>query len=149
MSEAPDWLKLLQAWRGQGRRGGLTLPFLVGAITTRADKPEASRSDAEAILEEIRNMNLCDQGVKVGWCHDLKAPVLSLVPSSDSGLVFGDDLKGNFKCEDAVELADRLLAGAEQPIRKGNFSRISDERGERWVPFTTLDREFIEFAFRG
>ncbi|HTV54879.1 MAG TPA: hypothetical protein VMI06_08170 [Terriglobia bacterium] len=147
MSETPDWLRLLQAWQGRGKRG-LTLPFLVGAIALQRGELEASRVETEELLKDIQSKKLPGRAVEVGWCWDLKAPILSVVQSPHSGLVFGSDLKRNFKCDDPDELAGRLLAGAELPIREGNFSRIPEEWGARWDTFTPLDRELIKRAFQ-
>jgi hypothetical protein len=147
MREIPDWLRLLQAWRGRGKRG-LTLPFLVGAVALRAGRSQASRADAKTLLRDIGSAILPGWAVEVGWCDDLKFPIFAVVPSTNSGLVFGRDLKQNFKCDDPDELERRLLAGAEVLIHEGNFSLISDEHGKQWAAFTSLDRELIERAFR-
>jgi hypothetical protein len=111
------------------------------AIT--CDKPDWCK-----LLACIQRTALPGHAVQVGWCSDLHAPILSIVKSPLSGLVFGSDVKQILGCDDPDEIVRRIVAAAEAPIRDGFFSCQPEELCASWGQFTPTERELIEVAFR-
>jgi hypothetical protein len=134
----PDWFLLMQEWikQGYGDRG-VTLPFLVGALTLRNRSSQPSTENAKAILAEMIANPVEGYSTDIGWCSTLGAPVLAAVPSPSPAtskvgfprpgdhelrVVFGEQLQRHWNLWDAQSLLNELIDDSRKPILQRRFS---------------------------
>jgi hypothetical protein len=162
--QLPDWFLLIRDWRASGMGAvGITLPFLVGALATKANNSQPSAQDIRLLLQKITVAPVDGYVTEVRWCPDTDAPVLSVAAtaskfalalkshfSSTTGqtsLGFSEDIHSMFglNCSGSDECLEALIANARPYVEARTFSRHRDAKtGERtYGDFSEKERQFI------
>jgi len=166
----PSWFNVIEQWR-EKRMGsyGVTLPFLVGAISLERGRETASLQEVHALLTEMIEHPVEGYMTVIRWCGDIEEPVLSMKRLDDPfkisikdgflrpdekgmSIAFTEDLMSmfNLDCKDANECRKKLAEYAAHYVESGVFSKsLNPETGQRkFGNFSTRDIEFIMFALR-
>lgn len=142
---------------------GVTLPFLVGALATKANNPQPSVQDIRLILQEITVAPVDGYVTEVRWCPDTDAPVLSVAAtaskfalplkshlSSTTGqpsLGFSEDIHSMFglNCSGNSECLEALISNARPHVEARTYSRNRNlKTGERtYGDFSEKEKQFI------
>ncbi|MEW8203285.1 MAG: hypothetical protein AB2697_08620 [Candidatus Thiodiazotropha endolucinida] len=154
--DKPIWFRLLNEWR-QRRRRGLTLPFLIGAVLREQGKSVGSRSDILQLLDEIDSQEDDQKVIMLGWCADLKMPILhmefaehtlnsDLFEPTDKFFVVEKSLGKylNIPDHDKSKLLEVVVDDAEQLVEEGRFSIKRVEGKYKFVHFDEDDMQFLD-----
>ncbi len=84
MSGKSVWFKILKQWREQGKgEYGVTLPFLVGALSYSGGLSNASREDIVNLFRDMTEYPVAGYFVEIRWCASVGDPVLSIKEVND------------------------------------------------------------------
>lgn len=160
----PDWFRLIRDWRESGMgEVGITLPFLVGALATKANNSHPSIQDIRLILQEIAVAPVDGYVTEIRWCPDTDAPVLSVAATASKfvlplrshftsttgqpSLGFSEDVHSMFglNCSSNSECLEALIANARPYIEARTYSRNRNPKtGERtYGDFSEKEKQFI------
>jgi hypothetical protein len=124
---------------------GITLPFLVGALS-RSSGATVSMDYVRSLLDEIVNRPVPDHLVEVRWCEDIDAPVFNVAKldypyrmpvkskfvtsTGEPSLGFSENLQSMFglNCTGEKDCLEKLVEYAWQYLEKGHFSRNQDPK---------------------
>ncbi|MEW8092435.1 MAG: hypothetical protein AB2777_17795 [Candidatus Thiodiazotropha endolucinida] len=162
----PDWFSLIDQWRKKNMGvTGITLPFLVGALSLKEKTIQPSESTTRALLQEIINQPVAGYIIQVQWCPNIDAPVLSTIGtiavaqekmkcsfrSKESGnisLIFSTNYQSDIVgmgCSNENDCLEKLIEYAAEPISNGSFSRNKTISGEyEYGKFVKRDLSYID-----
>ena len=157
----PFWFQLIKQWREQGMgQYGVSLPFLVGAIT-RQFGGDITEDFIKGILQEIIESPAQGYYCEVRWCGNIDEPVASIESintiknksiqaqftnnNGEPSLAFTSDLMSIFtlNCENKEDCLTKLIARALEKTRQNSFSTNNGVFGN----FTEKEIKFIEDVY--
>lgn len=161
----PDWALLMRRWLDDGMGNtGVTLPFLAGALALRRGENRVPASALTVLIQTMVSIPVPGHFVGVRRCANIQAPVLSHLslddplirecettsPSGQVALAFSPDAVsslGGLDCDCASDCIRRLIEYSVPFTEAGNFSRVYDEKSQRFI-YTTFRAREIEFIRR-
>ncbi len=152
------WFTIIKQWREKGMgENGVTLPFLVGALTRQGNEFPIEQS-VESVLNAIIFHPVPDHYCEVRWCHQIDEPVISVEKietmsqkaikekytdnSGHPSLAFTEDLMNQFglNCSTKEECLTKLISRTQMHTEKGEFSKNNGSFGD----FTDDELEFLD-----
>jgi hypothetical protein len=159
----PDWYKIMEQWIDQGMgESGVTLPFIVGAISLKHDHYRKEHTTVGQLLTDITECPINTHLVEASWCSTIGSPVLNVKEAWSQEkmlsplnirhrmlghitLAFSYNLVLMMGGESALDMLARLERDAAMHADNRRFSRnrIPGTNNFEYGPFTSKDISFI------